>query len=292
MKSLHPLPAFLCLMLITLSAAVFSEPGLTLAALAAGLAFAGLMRVGRLWFYAAIIPAVGAVVPFFMHRGETALFFMGDSPITLEALLYGLNVGAMLAVLLVWLACCNQLMDTEKYLYLLGRFTPRLGVMLTMALRFLPLFIGKFKEISAAQRVMGLYSSESLSDRLMNRLSVFGATVTWAFENGVTTAVSMEARGFGPGRRTSYSLFRFKTADGLVLTLELLAMAVLLGFGKALKFSFFPAVSSLSPAVLPRTAFGILCLLPIFVEITEKIKWKYSALKISASPIRELPFRP
>ena len=46
---------------------------------------------------------------------------------------------------------------------------------------------------------------------------VFSATATWALEYGIVTAASMEARGYGVGRRTRYSPYAFKHAD-IVLT--------------------------------------------------------------------------
>ena len=44
---------------------------------------------------------------------------------------------------------------------------------------------------------MGLYSSESIADRLKGSLRVYSALLTWALENAVDTAASMKGRDSG-----------------------------------------------------------------------------------------------
>lgn len=284
MKNLHPLASVLYFVLIAAITAAAADPPIILTSLAAGAIFAVLTGVGRLWIYALTILGVAAVNPLFFHQGETPLFFINNSPITMESVLSGISIGAMIGAVMLWFAAYNKITDTQRHLYIFARFTPRLGIMLGMALRFAPLFGKKYNKIMAAQKAMGMYSSQTFIDRLVNHMSVFGATVTWCFENGVTTAVSMDARCYGRGKRTSYSLFRFKPSDAAFMLLSVgAAAAVALNWGE-LQFSFYPALAPLNRALFPRGAHLVLCLMPIATEITERIKWKYSMSKISASP--------
>ncbi|MGN1098088.1 MAG: energy-coupling factor transporter transmembrane component T, partial [Clostridia bacterium] len=152
MKNIHPLAVFIYFIVTAVIAAALPDPGIIAAALLTGGLFAALSGVKKLWIYGAVIIGVGVINPLFFHRGETVLFFINNSPVTLESLLCGLNNGAMIGAVMLWFAAYNRVMNTEKHLYLFGRFTPRLGIMVSMALRFAPLFVKKYREISAAQK--------------------------------------------------------------------------------------------------------------------------------------------
>lgn len=284
MRNVHPLSVFVCVMSVTLIAAVASDPLLLFFALVFGISFAALSGVKRFWLYTAVIPAVALINPFFSHRGNTVLFFLNNSAVTLEAIMAGLNAGIMLGALLLWFAAYSGVMTTDKHLYLFGRLTPRLGITLSAALRFVPLLHRRFREISAAQRAMGMYSANAVYDRLKGRLFAFSAAFTWAIENGVVTAMSMSARGYGYGRRSSYSLFRFAIWDGILAAFSLVMAATVMLNLRGLRFVFYPCLSRISGAIVPRLAYALLCAAPSVIEIKERLAWKYSALKISASP--------
>ncbi len=286
---MHPLSVFLCVMSAVSAAAFFSEPVIQAIALAFGLAFAVLSGVRRPWLYLLVIPLSVLINPLFSHRGVTVLFFINNSAVTLEAVLAGASAGAMLAALMMWLAAYSRIMTADKHLYLFGRLTPRLGLTFSAALRFVPLFARRCREISAAQRAMGMYSSEAVEDKLKGRLYAFDAAFSWAVENGVTTSASMTARGYGSARRTSYSLFRFKAADAALSALSLASAAVIFARANELRFVFYPEAMPLPAEIPARLAYAVLCAAPVAIEIKERLAWKFSASKISASPITELP---
>lgn len=54
----------------------------------------------------------------------------------------------------------------------------------------------------------------------MKRLEVL---LTWSLEEGLQTADSMKARGYGTGRRSSYSPYRWRPKDGAALFFLLIA---------------------------------------------------------------------
>ncbi len=292
MKNIHPLAAFIITVAAALAPAVFPDPVTVLTALLTGAAFAALTGTKGLWRFAVVIFGASLINPLFVHRGATVLFFLNDSPVTAEAFFYGVNIGCLIAAVMLWFSAYNNIMDVEKHLYLFGRFTPRLGVMISMAVRFVPLFEKTFLRVSSAQRAMGMYSSHALYDRIAGRLFAFGAASSMIFETGVTAAASMEARGYGRRRRTSYSLFRPRFVDAALASAGVLLFFVLCVFSEKLHFNFYPQLSRINLALLPRTAYFMLCLLPITVEIMEKIRWKYSGSKISALRTAEPVLRP
>ena len=68
-------------------------------------------------------------------------------------------------------------------------------------------------------------------------------------ENGVVTADSMTARGYGVGKRTHFALFRFRAEDAAVIAAVLALGAVtVLGIARgAVGFEWYPAIKA-SPA--------------------------------------------
>lgn len=283
MNELHPFAMFAATMAVVFSAAFLSDPIIMLIFLAAGFLTAALAGVKHLWTRGLIILGIALINPIFSHKGETILFFLNSRPITAEAFLYGLNIGIMLCGAILFMGAYSKVMSADKHLYLFEKINCQLGLLVSMAIRFVPLFAKKMKDISNAQKAMGMYSGEAVYDRLRERLSAFGGAMSWAFENGVTTAMSMDARGYGLRRRTSYSLFRFKPQDIFVILLTAVCTAVLAVTSDKITFSFYPYLSVLSAAKLPRIAFGVMCFCTGAVEIKERLTWKYSALKISPS---------
>lgn len=218
--------------------------------------------------------------PLFSHNGATVLFVINDSPITLEATFYGLVAAAMILAVLYWFRSFTQIMTSDKLLYVFGKLSPKLSLVLSMGLRYVPLFSTQAKKINATQTALGLYKDDNIVDRVKGGTRVFSVLLTWALENGIITADSMAARGYGIGKRTHFSVFRFRIADVILLLLTLtLGIVTCLSLGtNALDITFYPKIkiSALTPvSVLGLTAYGILTMLPIIVELTEKIKWNY-----------------
>lgn len=223
--------------------------------------------------------------PLFSHNGATVLFVINDSPITLEATFYGLVAAAMILAVLYWFRSFTQIMTSDKLLYVFGKLSPKLSLVLSMGLRYVPLFSIHAKKINATQTALGLYKDDNIVDRVKGGTRVFSVLLTWALENGIITADSMAARGYGIGKRTHFSVFRFRIADVILLLLTLtLGIVTCLSLGaNALDITFYPKIkiSALTPvSVLGLTAYGILTMLPIIVELTEKIKWNYLKSKI------------
>ena len=210
--------------------------------------------------------------PLFSHSGVTVLFVLNHNPVTLEALIYGVFAsGSMLAVL-CWFRSFSRLMTRDKLLYVCGRLSPKLALVLSMAMRYVALLGTQAKKITQAQKALGLYRE----DRLRDHLRVFSILLTWALENGIITADSMAARGYGIGKRTQFAIFRFRRGDVLLLSLSLLCTALTLAGLGALDHSFYPrfTVSVHSPAaVCSLISYGILVLLPVMTEAKEAIRW-------------------
>ena len=238
-----------------------------------------------LWFSILLFLLVVAVNPLVSHNGVTPLFFLNGQAITLESILYGVNLAVMLSAVFSWFGSFHRVFTSEKLLFLLGRVSPKVSVVISSALRFLPLLRRKAGEIRSAGTAVGLYASESWWDRVKSGLSTISALVTWSLEQAVETGVSMNARGFRLKGRTHYSEFKFGGND-LVLLLFIIASDALfftaLGLGK-LQFSFYPRIAfeqSGALAVIAYAVYALLLFLPAILEIGEHVKWHYYRQKI------------
>ncbi len=223
--------------------------------------------------------------PVWYHNGVTVLFVVNDSPITLEALMYGVCASAMIVSVLYRLRTFTMIMTADKLLYVFGRLSPQLSLVLSMALRFVPLIRTQTTKVRNAQKALGIYREDNIADTLKGEMRIFSIIATWALENGIITSDSMEARGYGEHRRTSFSVFRFRKGDAVFLVLSLVPTAVFIAAtasGEA-AFTFYPAMSgiSLTPlSVAGYISYSFLSLLPCILEWKEDIRWRYLISKV------------
>lgn len=289
-NKLHPVVLaiyFLSVMLVTMFS---TNPILIGLALLSGIVFCRTMESGSTFFkdfifYLILFVLIAITNPLFSHNGVTPLFFINGNAVTLEAILYGIDIAAMLIAIMYWFKCFNNVMTSEKLLFLFGKFSPKIALILSSALRFIPLFKVQAKKIKQASKAMGLYSSESWISQLKGMIRVFSSLVTWSFENAIDTGSSMKARGYGLKGRSHFSIFRFTFSDGILITfIILLDFIVFNSMAKgSLEFSFYPRVSELEIGIntlLSLISFGVLCFIPVILEVKENIKWKYYKSKI------------
>ena len=223
--------------------------------------------------------------PLFNHNGVTVLFVLGDSPVTLEALLYGAASAAMVTAVLTWCRMLSGVLGEDKLLYLFARVSPRIALVVSMALRGAGLFSAQARRVRRSQKGLGLYKEDNIVDTIRSDARVFSILVTWALENGVITADSMAARGYGTARRTAFSRYRFTRGDAALLAAGLLLTGLSLWgvLSGALDVSYYPAVRWTAMTPLGWAAligYGILALWPALLEGGERLKWRFLRSKI------------
>lgn len=223
--------------------------------------------------------ALIVINPLVSHNGTTVLFVINHSPITLEATVYGIAAAVMILAVLYWFRSFTQIMTSDRLLYLFGKLSPKLALVLSMGLRYVPLFSKQAAKIQQSQTALGLYKEDNVIDRFRGGIRVFSVLITWALENGITTADSMTARGYGIGKRSHFSVFRFRKSDIFLLSANIVLLTITLtsiAIG-ALDFAYYPSIkiTPLSPAsVIGYISYGILILLPSIIEAEEKINGK------------------
>ncbi len=245
----------------------------------------GRKHIGSHFALLGLLCFMALINPLFNHNGVTVLFMLNDSRITLEALIYGAVASSMVIAVLYWFRTFTQIMTSDKLLYLFGKLSPKLALIISMGLRYVPLFRRQVKKINGTQTALGLYKDDNIIDRTRGGLRVFSVMLTWALENGIVTADSMTARGYGIGKRTHFSIFRFRKSDVILMIISLtltVLTCISLGVG-ALDVTYYPsfAFAEVTPLTyVGYMSYALLVLIPIFIETEEKIKWKYLKSKI------------
>lgn len=227
--------------------------------------------------------ATALINPLVSHNGRTVLFVLNHSPITLEALLYGLAAGGMLLAALYWLRGFSAIMTSDKLLYLFGGLSPKLALVLSMALRYVPLLGRQGRKVHQAQLALGLYREDNLVDGLRGGAREFSILTTWALENGIVTADSMSARGYGLGPRSRFSLFSWCLGDVLLAVMSLALAGLALAGAQSRRFAFYPQLSAApmtALSVLGYAAYAVLALLPAIIQLKEAIRWRLLQSKI------------
>jgi energy-coupling factor transport system permease protein len=239
---------------------------------------------GRTHLFAlALFLTTALINPLVSHNGRTVLFVMNHNPITLEALLYGLAAGGMILSALYWLQTFSVLMTSDKLLYLFGGLSPKLALVMSMALRYVPLLSRQARKVHQAQLALGLYREDNLVDGLRGRAREFSVLTTWALENGIVTADSMSARGYGMGRRSRFALFSWRMGDVLLAVGSLALAGLALAGASDRGFVFYPEITARPLTALGLAgyiSYGILVLLPSIIQAKEAIRWRCLRSKI------------
>lgn len=219
--------------------------------------------------------------PLFNHEGATILwYFPSGNPLTLEAINYGLASSVMIAAVILWFSCYNAIMTSDKFIYLFGRLIPSISLIFSMVLRLVPKFKNQAKVIINGQKCIGRDPMNgNFKQRLQNGVRIISILTTWALENGIETADSMRARGYGLKGRTSFSIFRFDSRDksiAVVMLIMLVVTFVPIAVG-SVYVTYYPLTivnETTVFSVLNYIAFGILCFLPLLLDLVEDIKWR------------------
>lgn len=263
---------------------------------------------GRKTVFRFLLPMLLFVViinSFFNHYGVTTLFILpSGNNFTFEALVMGIVSGITVVSVIQWFFCSNEVVTDDKFMHIFGRILPKGALVVSMILRFVPLYRRRYKEISQARKCMGLNGTDSFICKMKNTFKNIGILVSWSLENAIETADSMKARGYGLKGRTYYSRFQWHTSDTLAL-IPLVLFDALIIFGLVSNSAYCiynPYVIINQPSEIGTTyiinelnltinpfsflsivsliAFTLLCFLPLTIDLKENIKWHRLQSKI------------
>jgi energy-coupling factor transport system permease protein len=208
----------------------------------------GWRRLATIWrTLAPFMLLVTVLWPIFDRGGSPVLLNLGPLTITGQAILRGVTAALRIAsisfLFVIWLATTDQRSLVRSFVRL--GLPYKLGMSLTIGLRFIPTFAALFQTVSEAQQSRGLVLEGRGLQRARAMIPILVAALVTALRMSEQLSWTLEARGFGaPVRRTTLHDLAMRGTDWLLLTLAvlldgtLLALTLWLGLGRSLSSPF------------------------------------------------------
>jgi len=155
--------------------------------------------------------------------GRHVLFTLPPIPIvggrwTLDAVAFGASTGLALLLTVGVFAVLQSTVRSADAVAILPRPLYRAGTTVALALAFAPKTLAAFQSIREARQLRGQRTGWRAAPALL--LPLLLTTLERALQYGE----SLDARGFGSGRRSRYRPFRWTAADVLVVVASLAAI--------------------------------------------------------------------
>ena len=172
----------------------------------------------------AIVPIVFSVA--LSRFGRHVLFSLPPIPIvggrwTLDAIAFGASTGLALLLTVAVFAVLQTTMRSADVVAILPRPLYRPGTTVALALAFAPKTLAAFQSIREARQLRGQRTGWRAAPALL--LPLLLTTLERALQYGE----SLDARGFGSGRRSRYRPFHWTAADLLVVIASLGAIVAI-----------------------------------------------------------------
>ena len=254
------------------------HPVITAVFFVAGFAFSLYLRgtsatVQSLKWQLPMVFLIAVVNPLFSASGSTELFKIGTMAIYAESLAYGFFMGLMLVGMLLWFSNLNNVVSQEGLMSVCAGVIPTVTLMISMAMRLVPMLKRRGKEISDVQ--LACTAANDSSNALHKNAKVMSVLMGWSMEDSLQMADSMKVSGWGESeKRTTYVLHRFRMRDGILLAIicALGAVCALFCWLACSAFSFYPTIRGITlwAGYLPIAIFAFL---PLIAQALTRNKW-------------------
>ncbi len=291
-KTYHPIVNFVYFAFVIGFSCFFMHPLCLLISLVCGFTYSVMLKGKKairtnLIYMLPLIVATALINPAFNHEGATIISYLpSGNPLTMESVIYGVCAATMIVSVICHFSCYNEVMTSDKFIYLFGKIIPAMSLIISMTLRFVPRFAAQLKVVSNTQRCMGRdVSNAGFIKRAKYGLNILSIMTTWSLENAIETADSMKSRGYGIPGRTAFSIFTFDKRDKKALVCILIsAIYTLVGnLMGAMHFRYFPSIKAADISAFGVSVFMaylILCMCPVIIEFWEVRRWKALRSKI------------
>lgn len=269
LSNIHPLVVFMYFLSILSIIMLTLNPIIQIIALISGCVYAKKIRVQqKMYLY---IMFVGFFINIlFNHSGVTILFYLPTgNPITLESVVNSGVYALMLGASILWFSCFSVIMTSNKVLYLFSKISKTLALILSMILSFIPRFYEHLEDVKLLNKFEG--------GKLKTAIFHYSVMITWMLENTVQIGKSMKNRGYSIGKRTSYTIYKFRKKDGHILFIIAGISTIMIFFlvtGEVL-YEFYPVLER-NDSVFVYVLFVIYANIPLYLDKKEENKWDKS----------------
>ncbi|UOF92595.1 energy-coupling factor transporter transmembrane protein EcfT [Fodinisporobacter ferrooxydans] len=225
--------------------------------------------------------AVTLANPLFSHRGRYILFYFMNQPITFESVLYGVTMMLSLLNILVCFVAYNQVVSSGKFLFLFSRAFQKVGLLIMLSVRFVPLVKRRMSQIMMVQKTRGVNPWQgAMRKRIADATRILEILITWSLEEALQTAASMKARGYGIRLiRSSYHPYRFHLIDffwigTLVCLISICIAEWFRGYGVLPIYPVFHWAKFDDTQWFLYACFCLYTIFPVLLEGKERIRWQ------------------
>ena len=289
----NPIISSVHFLFLMLTVMFTSNPIISLTALTGAILFnivAGQARVLKsdYKFFLLIFILVTLSNPLFSPVGNTVLIKVFAITVTLESLAYGASTALMLISVMLWCRILCLTLAGDRIIYLFKGHMPKLALIISMSLHYIPMIKREWKHISDTQKTLGNYCLSNTKGKIRLYLSCFSTLISCSLENAAQTVKSMEARGYGSTARTSCSEYPFRFSDTLLLIVYVILFSSVTAAASmgCIGFVFYPELEGVKTADSPTytaiayLCFGLMSLLPFLTELKELVQWNFCRSKI------------
>lgn len=192
--------------------------------------------------------------PIVSNVGNTVLirinhvFIIGQIKITLESILYGINMGIKFLSISLLFFCYGILVDQDDAFTFFSKYFSKLTLTVSMTVNIihrLRLEIIRVKDVMILRGVS--FDEKNLIKRMKAYYSLIKVIFITALEGSFNRAEALEARKYGKYKRTSYKENKIRKKDYrfLFITILLLlfgSLGIIFDLGK---FNFYPRLSTI-----------------------------------------------
>ncbi len=196
----------------------------------------------------------------FYHSGETPLLYVNDVPITWEAAVYGFYSGCLAAVLIKWFRSASEMVDGRKIRFMLDRHFHVTALVITMVLGYTERFKTRIEKID---QVFKGFKMDKKVGKIRYAGILLSVLLGCMLEESADTARSMEARGYGSGKRSLYVRYELTVEDIMLVPVGIILLSVCV----------------ISKKMFPIASF-ILFLIPVGYSVFREVQWKFYQSKI------------
>ncbi|MCA1030567.1 energy-coupling factor transporter transmembrane protein EcfT [Bacillus timonensis] len=233
-------------------------------------------------YYLFIVLLIIVINPLINRRGVNILFYVGDNPVMLEAVVYSITTALSLLGIFIMFLYFNTIINDIKLFYMFGKITPKVALLGILTMRFVPLLKRRLNEIIAVQSRRGIsMRSGNLLNKARNGMTILQILLTWSLEEAIQTAESMKARGYENKVKSSFYRYRFQKEDWVSMVFLFISFSTCLFLFLHYEFGKLTIYPSLQQHFFkPNELYLVIPFLlfisfPLLLEGKEWLKWKY-----------------
>ena len=191
--------------------------------------------------------------PLVSNRGVTVIYegfklpIIGRFKITLEAIVFGIVMGARLISMILVFVLYGALVDVDDSLSFFSKYAHRLTLTLAMTTNIIHRFRLEIMRVKDVMILRGAKLNErNIFKRIRAYYPILKVVLITSLEGSLNRAETLYSRGYGKGKRSFYSRLVVKSIDYILIALSLILLGLIIYgiFTNKGSYSYYPRLTS------------------------------------------------